>query len=529
MGRFKPVIKAQVIPPVTNTSSKNDDITKASPSTQTNINDNSSSVTPTVVNVSTQKGQKNQKISDGQEVKKVITPRKKKTNNNNTIPKNKKPSKVSNLEPNMVIPAPEGSTVTSAPKPNVKPMRKRKSKNSKNNDTSQSEANNNEGESKPKRARKAKDPNAPKRPPNAYLQFTLAKRTELKQQNPKMSPKEITIMLGEAWRNLSETEKKPYYDLVTQALAQWQEDTKAYQALNNVGFTQETTQASEIYSSSGVLVQDNVQQNGLNTQLIPDNNLPVIVSSHNTTDGLYQLQEFQANTTNSTCVSYTDYNSYGQKDTMEALLDMPDNSQTYGYHSDMNETHLYTDNNINPRFSLPTMIPIKQDLLLCQPFDPTGTNQRLESNAKSVDENPVIQKQEKPDTNNMLLCQPFEPSEISNVVPDNDNTWLQDEDQHQQTQNDYSESIIYPRFTSHEISERDSHLIHQGTLQEIPQHVEMYQHQVQQSLCRHNPEPTNEMNQSTHSIQYLTHGDARTNDISFDVRTNPATIIMTNL
>ncbi|CAG8503039.1 14138_t:CDS:2 [Funneliformis caledonium] len=531
MGRFKPVIKAQVIPNVKNTSSNIDDISKEPPLTPSHTNDNTSSTTPpTVVSVSTQKVQKNQKISDGQEVKKA--------------------SNLDEKNPNMVIPAPEGSTVTSAPKPNVKPKRKRKSKNSKNNDTSQSDANDNEGESKPKRTRKAKDPNAPKRPPNAYLQFTFAKRAELKQQNPKMSPKEITIMLGEAWRKLSETEKKPYYDLVTQALAQWQEDTKAYQALNNVGLTRDTAQASEIYSSS---VQDNIQQNSLNTQLIPDNNLPEIGSSNNTTDGLYQLQ---ANTTNSTCVPYNDYNSYGQQQqgSMEALLDMPpDNSQTYGYHSDMNGTHLYTDDNINTSFSLPTMIPIKvnivdqdthgsyftqdfhttqeqqeqhqvvkQDLLLCQPFDPTGTNQRPESNTISVDENPVIQKQEKPDTNNMLLCQPFEPSKMSNVVPDNDkidHTWLQDEDQHQQTQVEYSESIIYARFTSHEMTERGSHLIHQGTSQEIPQRVEMYQHQVQQSLQslnRHNPEPINEMNQSAHSIQYLTHGDARTSDISFD-------------
>jgi hypothetical protein len=73
-----------------------------------------------------------------------------------------------------------------------------------------------------------------------------------------MGPREITIMLGEAWRKLPEAEKKvitdfllfhskihytlifnlymlisqSYHDLVTQAFVQWQEDMKAYQAVS---------------------------------------------------------------------------------------------------------------------------------------------------------------------------------------------------------------------------------------------------------------------------------------------------------
>jgi len=350
----------------------------------------------------------------------------------------------------------------------------------------------------------------------------------------------------------------------------------------------QTNESVEIYPS----IQEGKQQKSLETQLVSDNNLSEIIANNNTTDGLYQLQ---ANTADSTCLTYNNYNSYGQEDSMEALLDMPDNSQTYGYHStntDMNETHLYTDN-INTSFSLPsTMIPIQvgvadqdthgsyytqdfltahqdqeqeqhqvvnQDLLLCKPFDPSGTNQDLESNANSV-ENPIIQKQEKPDTNNMLLCQPFEPSDNNNVMTDNDNisnTWLQDgtqyQDLNQRTRQEYSESIMYSQIpqsyeqdisqsihhnqqfissTCHEMSGHASHLIHRGISQEISrqelQHIEMYQHQMH----RHNPEPINEMNQSTHSIQYLTHGNASTSDVSFNVRTdgrNTSPFIMTNL
>ncbi|PKC12891.1 HMG-box [Rhizophagus irregularis] len=121
---------------------------------------------------------------------------------------------------------PEGSTAASTPDGALpasasKATRKRKSKSNKNNDNLQIEANNHESESKPKRARKAKDPNAPKRPLNAYLRFSLVKRAELKQQNPGMGPKEITIMLGEAWRKLSEDEKKVITDFTTISLKRY--------------------------------------------------------------------------------------------------------------------------------------------------------------------------------------------------------------------------------------------------------------------------------------------------------------------
>ncbi|RIA92752.1 hypothetical protein C1645_764184 [Glomus cerebriforme] len=423
---------------------------------------------------------------------------------------------------------PEGSTAAS-----TTVTRKRKSKNNKNNDNLQIEVNDHEGESKPKRTRKAKDPNAPKKPLNAYLQFTLVKRAELKQQNPGMGPKVITTMLGEAWRKLSEAEKKPYHDLVAQALAQWQEDMKAYQASitilksNNVQDNREqntvqTNESVDIYPSSGVPAQDNIQlisQSSLDMPLITDNginNLPEIIASNNTTDGLYHLP---TNTANST------YDPFDQRDSMGDLLDMTDNSQAYGYHStstDINGT--YVDNINSNNYSLPsTMIPIqvgmvnqsahnpyyaqdfitvhkereqnqvaKQDLLLCQPFDPSGVNQELGSN---VQENPIIQKQERPDTNNMLLCQPFEPSSNDEDMmdnDDNDNSWLQDGTQYQdhsflskQAQQEYSESIMYSQIPQYEktlqqiISSQEQASQHPAHQEGIPhQELQHYQQSV---------------------------------------------------
>lgn len=268
---------------------------------------------------------------------------------------------------------------------------------------------------------------------------------------------------------------------------------------------QNTVQANESAdinsSTEETSAQDNIQlvsQGNLDLQLASNNgvnNLPEIITSNNTVNGLYQLP-----------ANNTTYDLYDQRDSMEDFLDMADNSQAYGYRStntDMNGTHLFMD-------TLPsTMIPIqvgivnqdahnsyyiqdfipthqereqnqvgKQDLLLCQPFDPSAVNQELESN---VQENPIIQKQERPHANNMLLCQPFEPSD-NKVMTDNDNddSWLQDGTQYQdqivqQTQQEYSESMMYSQVPQYEQQFQE----HAPQQSEIPlqefQHIEMYQ------------------------------------------------------
>jgi hypothetical protein len=263
----------------------------------------------------------------------------------------------------------------------------------------------------------------------------------------------------------------------------------------------QTNESADIYSSLGeTSAQDNIQlvsQGDLELQLSTDNglnNLPEIIASNNTIDGLYQLP---ANTADST------YDLYNKRDSMEDFLDMDDNSQAYGYRSantDMNGSHLYMD-------SLPsTMIPIqvgtvdqdahssyyiqdfipthqereqkqvfKQDLLLCQPFDPSGVNQELGSN---VQENPIIQKQERPDTNNMLLCQPFEPDNKVMTDNDNDDSWLQDG-----TQQEYSESMMYsqvPQYkqTSQQFQEHASQQPEEIPLQELQMYQQSLHHLI---------------------------------------------------
>jgi hypothetical protein len=51
-----------------------------------------------------------------------------------------------------------------------------------------------------------------KRPPSAYLLFSMEKRPELQAANPNLKLPDISKKLGAQWKALSDSEKKPYED-----------------------------------------------------------------------------------------------------------------------------------------------------------------------------------------------------------------------------------------------------------------------------------------------------------------------------
>ena len=53
----------------------------------------------------------------------------------------------------------------------------------------------------------------PKRSLTSYIYYCKEHREKIKEQNPDMSPKEITSLLGKQWRSLDEKGKKPYNKL----------------------------------------------------------------------------------------------------------------------------------------------------------------------------------------------------------------------------------------------------------------------------------------------------------------------------
>jgi len=60
------------------------------------------------------------------------------------------------------------------------------------------------------KVKKVKDPNAPKRPVNAYMRYAATRRTDIQKESPELIQKEILSKIGEEWRALSEEEKEPF-------------------------------------------------------------------------------------------------------------------------------------------------------------------------------------------------------------------------------------------------------------------------------------------------------------------------------
>ncbi|XP_012483714.1 FACT complex subunit SSRP1 [Gossypium raimondii] len=61
-----------------------------------------------------------------------------------------------------------------------------------------------------KKKRRKKDPNAPKRAMSGFMFFSQVERENIKKTNPGASFAEISRILGEKWKKLSEEEKEPY-------------------------------------------------------------------------------------------------------------------------------------------------------------------------------------------------------------------------------------------------------------------------------------------------------------------------------
>jgi hypothetical protein len=56
------------------------------------------------------------------------------------------------------------------------------------------------------------DPNAPKRPPSAFLNYSNLRRAELKRQNPNLKNTEISKLLGQEWKAAPASVRQPHID-----------------------------------------------------------------------------------------------------------------------------------------------------------------------------------------------------------------------------------------------------------------------------------------------------------------------------
>lgn len=61
---------------------------------------------------------------------------------------------------------------------------------------------------KAKKEKKIKDPNAPKRPPSAYIEFQNNVRAKFREADPELSYAEVLRKIAAVWGTMSDDEKK---------------------------------------------------------------------------------------------------------------------------------------------------------------------------------------------------------------------------------------------------------------------------------------------------------------------------------
>jgi len=77
--------------------------------------------------------------------------------------------------------------------------------------------------------KRKKDPDAPKRPMSAFLDYSKTLRSQVILNNPEVKDnKEISKILGAMWRNASEAEKKPFVDKELRARAIFNEEMRQW-------------------------------------------------------------------------------------------------------------------------------------------------------------------------------------------------------------------------------------------------------------------------------------------------------------
>jgi len=78
------------------------------------------------------------------------------------------------------------------------------------------------------RARKRKDPNAPKRPPSAFFVFCGEYRPTVKQECPGLTIGDCAKRLGIMWSKLSQSDKHPYEEKALRLREKYDKDMVAY-------------------------------------------------------------------------------------------------------------------------------------------------------------------------------------------------------------------------------------------------------------------------------------------------------------
>ncbi|BGP12546.1 hypothetical protein JCM10213v2_000463 [Rhodosporidiobolus nylandii] len=84
----------------------------------------------------------------------------------------------------------------------------------------------------PNKEKKVKDPNAPKRPASAYIEYQNSVREEFRKQYSDLPYSEVLKKIGLVWQGMSDAEKKPWNEITDSKKAVYIRDKEAYEAEN---------------------------------------------------------------------------------------------------------------------------------------------------------------------------------------------------------------------------------------------------------------------------------------------------------
>lgn len=101
-------------------------------------------------------------------------------------------------------------------------------KRSKSADESDVEVDANGKKKRKKLAKKLKDPDAPRRPPSAYIIFQNEVREKVKHANPGVPYSEILQQISEQWKALGDEKQRTFKDKADAAMATWRETAAEY-------------------------------------------------------------------------------------------------------------------------------------------------------------------------------------------------------------------------------------------------------------------------------------------------------------
>ncbi|KAK7494942.1 hypothetical protein BaRGS_00013821 [Batillaria attramentaria] len=90
-----------------------------------------------------------------------------------------------------------------------------------------------------------RDPNAPKKPANAFLMFSQQRRSViqeeyLKEHKEEIAHHELTRRLAQQWNNLSQDDKKLYYELYEHEKERYEKEMREYSARETVAPSEDT-------------------------------------------------------------------------------------------------------------------------------------------------------------------------------------------------------------------------------------------------------------------------------------------------